>query len=400
MTRYEGAGRVGRIRDAAVAAAAAAQGVDEFFDGVMRAARPVFRSEVWAGITVDPVTLMNTGGHYRQAVPLRYLPRMLDIEYREGDVNGLPQLARGPGPVGVLGEAVGGVRDRSPRYRDIIRPLGLTDEVRILLRDRYGVWGALILGTGGDTPPYGPEADAVARAIARPLGESLRRLHLARRAEAGGEGAASAGGGPAPALVLLDDAYAPVQLSPTAGLWLGELLAPGEPPPSGRGAIGRGAIGRGAPAGRTEGGLPPALYGVAAAVRAGAPGPGSSGSLASWAHTRSRGRVRLHAWRMDGPGPARVAVAVEPAGPGEHIALVMAAHGLTAREAEITGLVLRGHSTAEIGRLTRLSPYTVQEHLTSVFDKTGVRGRRELVATLFARHVAPGMLKDAGAAGG
>ncbi|MFE1270998.1 LuxR C-terminal-related transcriptional regulator [Streptomyces sp. NPDC058758] len=393
MTRYEGAGRAGRIRDAAVAAATAAQGVDEFFGGVMRAVRPLLGSEVWAGITVDPVTLMNTGGHYRQAVPLRYLPRMLDIEYREGDVNGLPQLARGPGPVGVLGEAVGGVRDRSPRYRDIIRPLGLTDEVRILLRDRYGVWGALILGTGRDTPPYGPEADAVARAIARPLGESLRRLHLTRRAGSGEpeDGAGRTAGTPAPALVLLDDHYAPVQSSPTARLWLDELPAPGEARPPVAPAGGGGA----APAGRPEGGLPPALYGVAAAVRASAAGPGSSGSLVSWAHTRSRGRVRLHAWRMDGPGPARVAVAVEPAGPGEHIALVMAAHGLTAREGEITGLVLSGHSTAEIGRLTRLSPYTVQEHLTSVFDKTGVRSRRDLVATLFTRHVAPRILDSA-----
>ncbi|QDY80509.1 helix-turn-helix transcriptional regulator [Streptomyces qinzhouensis] len=393
MTRYGGAAQVGRIRDAAVRAAAAANGVDDFFAGVMRAVRPVLRSDVWAGITVDPGTLMNTGGYYRQAVPVRYLPRMLDIEYREGDVNGLPQLARGPGPVGVLGEAVGGVRDRSPRYRDIIRPLGLTDEVRILLRDRYGVWGALILGTGRDTPPYGPEADAVARAIARPLGENLRRLHLARRAgsENGGDGgdpaAVPAEGTPAPALVLLDDEYAPVQLSPTAGLWLDELPAPGEPPrPPGTGPGG----GPGGWAGRTEGGLPPALYGVAAAVRA----PGSAGSLASWAHTRTRGRVRLHAWRLDGPGPGRVAVAVEAAGPGEHIALITAAHGLTPREAEITTLVLHGHSTAEISRLTRLSPYTVQEHLTSVFDKTGVRSRRDLVAVLFARHVEPGVLKS------
>ncbi|MFD4374335.1 LuxR C-terminal-related transcriptional regulator [Streptomyces sp. NPDC058486] len=383
MTRYEGTGRVGRIRDAAVRAAAGASGVDEFFDGVMRAVRPVFTSDVWAGITVDPVTLMNTGGHYRHAVPVRYLPRMLDIEYREGDVNGLPQLARRTEAVGVLGEAVGGVRDRSPRYRDIIRPLGLADEVRILLRDPYGVWGALIVGTGGETPPFGPEADAVARAIARPLGEHLRRLHLIRRAgnedaedrDGAGAGSGSAGVMPAPGLVLLDEEYAPVQLSPTAGFWLDELLAPG----------------------RTEGGLPPALYGVAAAVRSGAAGPGSSGSLASWAHTRTLGRVRLHAWRMDGPGPARVAVAVEAAGPGEHIALITAAHGLTAREAEITGLVLHGHSTAEICRATRLSPYTVQEHLTSVFDKTGVRSRRDLVATLFARHVAPQMLKDAAA---
>ncbi|MGV9317296.1 helix-turn-helix transcriptional regulator [Streptomyces sp. NPDC003691] len=395
MARYGGARRIGRIRDAAVRAAAAATDVDEFFEGVMRAVRPVLGSEVWAGITVDPATLMVTGGHYRQAVPVRYLPRMLDIEYREGDVNGLPQLARGPAPVGVLGDAVGGVRDRSPRYRDIIRPLGLTDEVRILLRDRYGAWGALILGTGPDTPPYGPEADAVARGIARPLGESLRRLHLARRAGRAGPDPAV----PAPALLLLDAEYAPVQLSPTAGLWLDELPAPGVPCPGREGAGHAGAPcpgrGCGAPrAGRTEGGLPPALYGVAAAVRA----PGSTGFLASWAHTRSRGRVRLHAWRLEGQGPARVAVAVEPAGPGEEIALITAVHGLTPREAEITALVLSGHSTAEISRLTRLSPYTVQEHLTSVFDKTGVRSRRDLVAALFVRHVEPRLLREGGAA--
>ncbi|WP_197366859.1 helix-turn-helix transcriptional regulator, partial [Streptomyces clavuligerus] len=175
--------------------------------------------------------------------------------------------------------------------------------------------------------------------------------------------------------------YTPVQFSPTAPLWLDELPAPGTPfaPDTG-------------PA---RGGLSPALYGVAAAVRA----PGSPGFLVSWAQTRTRGRVRLHAWHLALPGPARVAIAVEPAGPGEHIALITAAHGLTPREGEITGLVLRGHSTAEISRLADLSPYTVQEHLKSVFDKTGVRSRRDLVAALFTRHTEPALLKTATADG-
>jgi hypothetical protein len=83
-----------------VRAAAAARNVEDFFDGVVRAVAPVLRFDVWAGVTVDPATLMNTGGNYRDAVPERLMPRMLDIEYREGDVNLLPARPGGRYPSG------------------------------------------------------------------------------------------------------------------------------------------------------------------------------------------------------------------------------------------------------------------------------------------------------------
>lgn len=50
---------------------------------------------------------MNTGGNYRSTVPESLTPRMLDIEYREGDVNLLPDLARRPLPVGLLSREAG-----------------------------------------------------------------------------------------------------------------------------------------------------------------------------------------------------------------------------------------------------------------------------------------------------
>jgi DNA-binding CsgD family transcriptional regulator len=97
----------------------------------------------------------------------------------------------------------------------------------------------------------------------------------------------------------------------------------------------------------------------------------------------------LHGASLVTGGARRVAVIVEPAHPARIAPLLMSAYGLTEREQDVTRLVLQGDSTAEIAERLVVSVHTVQQHLKSVFDKTGVRSRRDLVGKVFFAHYEP-----------
>ena len=94
----------------------------------------------------------------------------------------------------------------------------------------------------------------------------------------------------------------------------------------------------------------------------------------------------LHAPRLrTADAEGQIAVIFEEARPSEIAPLIVDAYGQTKREGEITRLVLRGLSTAEVSNELYITPNTVRDHFKSIFDKVGVRSRRELVAGIFAQ---------------
>ena len=84
-------------------------------------------------------------------------------------------------------------------------------------------------------------------------------------------------------------------------------------------------------------------------------------------------------------------VIMEPSRPRELAWIRGSAYGLSDRERAIVDQVAQGASTREISHALYISEYTVQEHLSNIFDKVGVRGRRALVKRLFFDNLYPAM---------
>ncbi|MFI9202798.1 LuxR C-terminal-related transcriptional regulator [Streptomyces sp. NPDC053048] len=317
--------------------------------------------DVWAGVLLDPVTLLNTGGTFRHGVSAAWMPRMLDIEYREGDVLQMPALARQATPVGSLASSLGGLLERSVRYRDIYRPLGLGDEIRVLLKDAGRVWGALVLVRDAHRPPFSASDMAFVAGLSQPLGRALRRS-LAVPGKSLGKSLGNALGAGESALVLLDEEYTLLSASAAAESWFTELA---EAPARGKG-------------------LPASAYSVAAATLR----SGSGGSRAC-VPMRAGGWAAIEGWRLETGEGLKLALTISPASPPDQATSLLRAYGLTPRETDVLVHVLRGASTGEISARLAVSPYTVQDHLKSVFDKTGTHSRRELVGQVFFQHYLP-----------
>lgn len=91
----------------------------------------------------------------------------------------------------------------------------------------------------------------------------------------------------------------------------------------------------------------------------------------------------LHASHLASPAGTQTAIVIEPASRAQLEPAIVAAYALTPREAETLTLLLRGLPTKQIATTLQVTAHTANDHIKSIFDKTGSNSRGELLATIF-----------------
>jgi DNA-binding CsgD family transcriptional regulator len=322
------------------------------------AAVPAMAPPCWC--TLDPATLLITSVYNddEERIPAW----ALEWEYLGDDVLRTADAARSSQGLQTLSQATLGRPSRSPVYREHLRPIGVEHAVEVVLRARNGEsWGSISLMRGPEHPDFGPIEIDFLRRLAPLLAEGVRRGVLV------GE-ASDFDRLDAPGLLVVDETLELVSLTPGVEPWLAEL--PGS--------------------WQRDGALPTCVQAVAARALRTADGDDAPGEVAVARVLSTAGRwILLHGAALVTDGRRRGAVIVEAAHPARLAPLLMTAYGLTAREREVTRAVLRGDTTAEIAVALQVSGHTVQQHLKNIFEKVGVRSRRELVARIFFAHYEP-----------
>ncbi|MEE4546735.1 helix-turn-helix transcriptional regulator [Streptomyces sp. V4-01] len=254
-----------------------------------------------------------------------------------------------------LVSSTGGRPERSVRYREALSPYGFADELRINFDLQGTTWGSASFIREAGAPAYTGEDLRLAERIARPLAVLLRTQLLWAALLAMKQAARSE-----PAVAILAGDNRVVFANQRAQAMIADTTDDV----------------------RLPSGLPSAFEMMAEkARRAFVDGP--SGELPPVSLCMPSGQwLTLHTSTMGGGPGGYVALVVVPATATEIMSTALLAFALSPRERAVVVQVVRGLSTRDIASSLAITPATVQDYLKSVFDKTGVRSRRELVALL------------------
>lgn len=306
--------------------------------------------------SVDPATLLFTSA-FAEAPLAAVTASFVDNEFGQRDVNKFAGLAAALDPVGTLDHATRGDRTTSARYRDVLSPLGLGDELRVALVTGGHCWGVLCLHRETAKHGFDPEEIDLVRRLAPHLAAGLQRSITLFPATPDSFDATG------PGIIILADDLSLISVNPQAEALLADI---------------------GDADWHTPLDLPGPIYAAAAAV-AGHDAERTTTPAATRLRRGRGGWVTVHASTLNGMAGRQIAVVLDAADTTAVSSLVLAAHGITPAQSRVIALVLQGRSTTSIVTELHISAHTVQEHLGAVFDKFGIGSRRELIAALSGR---------------
>ena len=297
----------------------------------------------------------------------------LEHVYFEEDLDEQRRMVRNRFQVALLSEVTGGKLERALRCREITSSIGLGYELLSICAVGQEQWGGITLIRERGDPDFDAREVELLNRIVPHLSNGLKAAILCKQASAEPEGAG------VPGVLVLDDQGRVVQHTQAAELWLRDLADLG--------------------AGWLEGeGLPAPVWMIFGALRK-ALKPETDRELNGVPSVRVQSRsgrwLTFHGARTESrPGRGgETMVIIEPTRPQELAWLRISAYALSERERAVVDLVVQGASTKEISQALYISEYTVQEHLSNVFDKVGVRGRRALIKRLFFDNLYPALFE-------
>jgi len=325
----------------------------ELMREAMRVALGAVPADGWAVLTLDPATLLATGGVHEHELSSEARRRLYEIEYGEDDVNRFAALTRELTPVGSLSEATQGELTKSARYRDVLAPAGYEHELRAVLRSAKHTWGALFLWRRSKRPDFATPDEALVRELADAFGDAiratLRATGLAHDTRSNR------------AILVVGPDHAIVSASPAASVWLAELAADGA---------------------KDTGWLPHTVRSTVNGARRGAERGGQT-----TAHVRVRGAsgqwLTVHATVL---GDGNAVVTIDEGRPIAVAPPVLAAYGLSPTEGEVLRDLLHGLEDAYIVERAGTSLEAVRADIDGVMRKVGVEARSALPKKLFFDH--------------
>ncbi len=161
----------------------------------------------------DPATLLFTRG-VQEAMPPETAAAFLQNEFMTEDVNQFAAVAADLRGMHTIHKATGSDMAKSARFREILEPLGLGDELRVAFADKTGVWGFLCLHRELGTPPFSENESAFLNRVSPIVAHGIRTSVLLAASRMMGEHPS------VPGLVMLSEDMEYLGANEAGRIWL------------------------------------------------------------------------------------------------------------------------------------------------------------------------------------